>query len=135
MMPIGKLQDAIILLAASSALLAQSNDLVVRSQNHWAAPDVRGIVNSSIAATQRHWQVRLQYTYMERDENRRLDLAGRVKSEDVDVSRTVLARLFTRSSGTMSDPSTITCHDMVMIFARPPLMVETSTTGPGSISR
>jgi len=31
--------------------------------------------------------------------------------------------------------STIMCHDMVIIFARPQLMVETSTTGPGSISR
>src|ERR1017187_9362476 len=30
---------------------------------------------------------------------------------------------------------TIMCHDMVMMFAPPPLMVETSTTGPGSISR
>jgi hypothetical protein len=43
-----------------------------------------------IAATQRHWQARLHSTYVERDENRRLDSAGRVKSEEVDVSRTIL---------------------------------------------
>ena len=53
-------------------------------------PDVRQIVESSIAATQRHWQARLHYTYVERDEDRRLDLEGHVKSEDVDVSRTIL---------------------------------------------
>ncbi len=47
-------------------------------------------MESSIAATQRHWQARLHYTYVERDEDRRLDPAGRVKSEDVDVSRTIL---------------------------------------------
>ena len=47
-------------------------------------------MGSSIAATQRQWQARLHYTYLERDENRRRDSAGRVKSEDVDVSRTIL---------------------------------------------
>ena len=50
----------------------------------------RQIMESSIAATQRHWQARLHYTYVEREESRRRDLAGRVKSEDVDVSRTIL---------------------------------------------
>ncbi len=54
------------------------------------APDVRQIVESSIAATQRSWQGRLLYTYMERDEDRRLDSEGRVKSEEVDVLRIVL---------------------------------------------
>ena len=78
------------MLAASSALFAQSDDFPVKSQNHSSVPDVRQIVESSIAATQRHWQARLHYTYMERDESRRRDLAGRVKSEDVDVSRTIL---------------------------------------------
>ena len=76
--------------AASSALFAQSDDFPVKSQNHSSVPDARQIMESSIAATQRHWQARLHYTYMERDESRRRDLAGRVKSEDVDVSRTIL---------------------------------------------
>lgn len=33
---------------------------------------------------------RLQYTYIERDEDRRLDSDERVKSEEVDVSRIIL---------------------------------------------
>jgi len=73
----------IVMLAAAAALLAQS-------QNHSSAPDVRQIVASSIAATQRHWQARLHYTYVERDEDRRRDSEGRVKSDDVDTSRTIL---------------------------------------------
>jgi hypothetical protein len=79
----------IILLAAAASLLAQSNS-GVQSQNHSSVPDVRQIVESSIAATERHWQARLHYTYVERDEDRRRDLDGRVRSEDVDVSRTIL---------------------------------------------
>jgi hypothetical protein len=47
-------------------------------------------VHSSIAATQRYWQARLHYTYFERDENRRRDSAGRMKAENVDVSKTIL---------------------------------------------
>jgi hypothetical protein len=90
MMRISEHGNVIIMLAASSALFAQSHDFPVKSQNHSSVPDVRQIVESSIAATQRHWQARLRYTYTERDESRRRDLAGRVKSEDVDVSRTIL---------------------------------------------
>jgi hypothetical protein len=62
----------------------------VNGQNQTGAPDIRQIVESSISATQQHWQVRLRYTYIERDESRRRDPDGRVKSEDVDVSRTIL---------------------------------------------
>ena len=80
----------VIIMLAASALFAQSDDFPVKSQNHSSVPDVRQIVESSIAATQRHWQARLHYTYVERDEGRRRDSAGRVKSEDVDVSRTIL---------------------------------------------
>ena len=80
----------IIMLAASSALFAQRNHSPVKAQDHSSVPDARQIMESSIAATQRQWQVRLHYTYMERDENRRLDTAGRVKSAEVDVSRTIL---------------------------------------------
>jgi hypothetical protein len=72
-------EHLIVLLAASSLLFGQDN-----------MPDVRQIVASSIAVTERHWQGRLQYTYIERDEDRRLDSEGRVKSEELDVSRTIL---------------------------------------------
>ena len=82
--------NAIILLAASSALLAQSNDVLRGSQNPTSTPEVRQIVDSSIAATRRHWQARLRYTYVERDESRRRDSDGRVTSKNVDVSRTML---------------------------------------------
>ena len=82
--------NVIILLAASSALFAQGDDSSVKTQNRSSLPDVRQIVESSIAATQRHWRTRLRYTYVERDEDRRLDSDGRVKSEEVDVSRTIL---------------------------------------------
>jgi len=90
MMRISEHGSVIILLAASSALFAQSDNFPGKSPSHSSVPDVRQIVESSIAATQRHWQARLRYTYMERDESRRRDMDGRVKSEDVDVSRTTL---------------------------------------------
>ena len=81
----------IILLAASAALFAQSNGgSPDKPQNHSNVPDARQIVGPSIAATERSWQARDHYTYMERDEDRRLDSRGRVKSEDVDVSRIIL---------------------------------------------
>jgi hypothetical protein len=90
MMRITENRNVIIILAASFALFARGDDFPVKSQDKSSVPDVRQIVESSIAATQRHWQARLHYTYVEREESRRRDLAGRVKSEDVDVSRTIL---------------------------------------------
>ena len=90
MMRISEHRNVIIMLAASLALFAQSDDFPVKSQDYSSVPDVRQIVESTIAATQRHWQARLHYTYMEREESRRRDLTGRVKSEEVDVSRTIL---------------------------------------------
>jgi hypothetical protein len=89
-MRISEYRNVIVMLAAASVLIAQSDYFTVKSQNYSSTPDVRQIVESSIAATQRHWQTRLHSTYVERDENRRLDTAGRVKSEEVDVSRTIL---------------------------------------------
>jgi hypothetical protein len=80
----------IVMLAAAGALFAQSHDSPVKSKNLSSVPDVRQIVESSIAATQHHWEARLQYTYVERDQDRRLDSAGRLKSEHVDVSKTIL---------------------------------------------
>jgi hypothetical protein len=70
--------QAIILFTAASTLAAQS------------VPDARQILDSSIAVTQRTWKVRLKYTYLEHDVDRRLDSAGRVVSEKTDVSRTTL---------------------------------------------
>jgi hypothetical protein len=86
---VGELESALGMLVAST-LFAQGVDSAVKSQDHSTLPDVRQIVVSSIAATQRHWQTRLRYSYMERDEDRRLDSEGRVKSQKVDVSKTIL---------------------------------------------
>ncbi len=78
-------------LAASSTLFAQSGGSSPNSpQNHPSALDARQIAALSVAATQRSWQVRDHYTYMERDEDRRLDSLGQVKSEDVNITRVTL---------------------------------------------
>lgn len=90
MIKIRALRNLIIVLLVPSALLAQSDNGRVKAQIDFNVPDVRQIVESSIAATQRHWQARLHSTYLKRDENRRLDTVGRVRSEEVDVSRTIL---------------------------------------------
>jgi len=49
-----------------------------------------GSCRHPLPRTQRDWKARLHYTFIERDEDRRRDLARRVKSEDVAVSRTSL---------------------------------------------
>ena len=51
--------------------------------------DVREIVRRSIAATERSWVARDHYLYTEHDQDRRLEPDGRVKSEDIDVSRII----------------------------------------------
>jgi hypothetical protein len=89
-MRISEYRNVIIAFAAFVVLFDQGSAGPLKAQNLSSGPDVRRIVESSIAATQRHWQARLHYTYAERDEDRRRDSAGRVASEDVDVSRTIL---------------------------------------------
>jgi hypothetical protein len=71
-------------------LFAHAEPSPGKSQDRSSAPDARQIMEASIAATQRDWKARLHYSYMERDEDRRRDLAGHVKSEDVEVSKTIL---------------------------------------------
>src|ERR1700752_1139857 len=81
---------AIILLAASAALLAQSNrSSSAKLQNHASALDVRQIVRRSIEATERSWEARDHYLYTERDEDRRMDPGGRMKLADVDISKII----------------------------------------------
>jgi hypothetical protein len=76
-------------LAASSSLFAQ-NSGPHKDQNPLSVLDARQIMAQSITATERSWQARGTYTFMERDEDRRLDDLGKVKSEDVDVTRMIL---------------------------------------------
>jgi hypothetical protein len=81
----------LIMLTASAALFAQSaGSSSDKLQNQALVLDAREIVRLSIAAPERSWQARNHYTYMERDEDRRLDSLGQVKSENVDVTRMIL---------------------------------------------
>jgi hypothetical protein len=81
----------LVMLAASAAIFAQSGGSSSdKLQSHASVLDSRQIVGLSVAATERSWQARNHYTYVERDEDRRLDSLGKVKSENVDVTRMIL---------------------------------------------
>jgi hypothetical protein len=82
-------QAFLVILATSAALFAQSGG-PDKPQNAASVVNARQIVGLSIAATERSWQARDHYTYMQRDEDRRLDSLGQVKSEDVDVTNMIL---------------------------------------------
>jgi hypothetical protein len=79
----------LVVVATSSALFAQ-NGGPDKHQNHGSVLDASQIVGQSVAATERSWQARDHYIYMERDEDRRLDSLGQVKSENVDVTRMIV---------------------------------------------
>lgn len=79
-------QMLLLMIAASTALLAQ-NGAPDTPQNHAGIVDARQVALPSVLATQRSWQARDHYTYLERDEDRRLNSLGQVKSENVDVTR------------------------------------------------
>ena len=72
--------QAIFILACSATLLAQTQATL---------PDAREIARCSIAATERNWRTRIQYSYLERDETRRLSVDGRTQSQDVGISKIV----------------------------------------------
>jgi hypothetical protein len=76
----------LVVLAASYALFAQSGG-PEKQQNDVSALDARQIVRQSVLATERSWQARDQYIYMEHDDDRRLDSLGQVKSENVSLTR------------------------------------------------
>jgi hypothetical protein len=75
--------------AASSALFAQ-NKGSDKPQNPSNVLDARQIVGQSLVAAEHSWQARNEYVYIERDEDRRLDSAGQVQSQNVDVTRMTL---------------------------------------------
>jgi hypothetical protein len=79
-------QMLLLMMAASTAVLAQSSGPDA-PQNQASVADARKVVLPSVLATERSWQARDHYTYMERDEDRRLNSLGQVKSETVDVTR------------------------------------------------
>jgi hypothetical protein len=79
-------QLLLFMMAASTPLLAQSSGLET-PQNQASVADARSIMSPSVVATERSWQARDHYTYVERDDDRRLNSLGQVKSESVDVTR------------------------------------------------
>jgi hypothetical protein len=79
----------LIVLAASSALFAQ-NKGSDKPQNQAIVLDARQIVGQSLVAAEHSWHARDEYVYMERDEDRRLDSAGQVQSDNIDVTRMTL---------------------------------------------
>jgi hypothetical protein len=81
--------ECLLVMVASAALFAQSS-VPEKRQNQASILDARQIVGQSLAATERSWHARDHYTYTERDEDRRLDALGQMKSENVDVSRIIL---------------------------------------------
>src|ERR1700731_1944232 len=82
-------QMLLFMMRASTALLAQRSGPDT-PQNHASLVDARQIVIPSVLATERSWQARDRYTYVERDEDRRLNALGQVKSETVDVTRMIV---------------------------------------------
>jgi hypothetical protein len=88
-LPKSRIAILLVLFAPSASLFAQ-NSAPEKPQNPASAADAREIVSPSVAATERSWQARNHYTYMERDEDRRLDSRGLVKSQDVDVTSMML---------------------------------------------
>lgn len=81
----------LVVVAISPAIFAQ-NSGPDKHQSQASVLDARQIVGQSVAATERSWQARNHYIYMERDEDRRLDSLGQVKSENVDVTRMILVK-------------------------------------------
>jgi len=66
--------------ASSSMLLGQSS----------GQPNASQIAEQSIVVAERNWTARQSYTYVERNEEKRFDSAGRTRSTDVRVSRAVV---------------------------------------------
>ena len=79
-------QMLLLMVAASTVLVAQTSGPDA-SQNQASVADAHQVMIPSVLATQRSWQARDHYTYVERNEDRRLNSLGQVKSESVDVSR------------------------------------------------
>ncbi|HET9376997.1 MAG TPA: hypothetical protein VFO40_18635 [Chthoniobacterales bacterium] len=77
-----------VVFAASTALCGQNAGPKL-AESSAKVLDAREIVSLSVAASERSWQARDHYSYLERDEDRRIDSLGHVKSEDISVSRMV----------------------------------------------
>jgi hypothetical protein len=83
------MQCLLVMVAVSAALFAQTS-APENPQNQASVLDARQIMVQSLAATGRSWQARDHYTFTERDQDRRLDSLGQLKSENVEVTRIIL---------------------------------------------
>jgi hypothetical protein len=84
-----RIATVLVVVAASSALFAQ-NGGPEKLQAHASIPDARHIIGQSVVATERSLEARDRYTFVERDQDRRLDSQGQLKSEKIDVTRMIL---------------------------------------------
>jgi hypothetical protein len=84
-----RIATVLVVVAASSGLFAR-NGGPDKLQDHASIPDARHIIGQSIVATERSLQALDRYTYIKRDQDRRLDSQGQLKSENVDVTRMIL---------------------------------------------
>ena len=84
-----RIATVLVVVAASSALFAQNGGLE-KLQDHPGIPDTRHIIGQSVVATERSLQARDRYSFVERDQDRRLDAQGQLKSEKIDVTRMIL---------------------------------------------
>ena len=84
-----RIATLLVMFAPSAVLFAQTTG-PEHPRNDASVLDARQIVSPSVAATEHSWQARDHYTYMERNEDRRLDSQGLVKSQDIDVTSMML---------------------------------------------
>jgi hypothetical protein len=84
-----RIATVLAVVAASSALFTQNN-APDKLQDHASIPDARHIIGQSVVATERSLQALDRYTFVERDQDRRLDSQGQLKSEKIDVTRMIL---------------------------------------------
>jgi hypothetical protein len=81
------LQMLLFMIAASGALWAAQSSGPDVVHDYASVADARQVVLPSVLATQRSWQARDHFTYIERDDDRRLNSLGQLKSESVDLTR------------------------------------------------
>ena len=84
-----RIATVLVVVSTSSLLFAQSGGRGTRQDNS-SSSDALHIVSLSIVAAERSLLARDRYTYVERDQDRRLDVHGQLKSENVDVTRMIL---------------------------------------------
>ena len=84
-----RIATLLAVVAASSVLFAQNRG-PEQLPDHASIPDALHIIGQSVVATERSLEARDRSTFVERDQDRRLDSQGQLKSEKIDVTRMIL---------------------------------------------